>query len=127
MARKMDDVVEELREAATKTLGDVGQSLKKNADDVADGIRKHADARRDLDSDMARSGSDRPGGNTQNATTTDGSSRNGDRDQQGCGDPVDVATGAVYLQQNDLTLPGDLPLILSRKHSSDWAFGHWLG
>lgn len=127
MARKMDDVVEELREAATKALRDVGHSLKKNADDVADGIRKHADARRDLDSDMARSGSDRPGGNTHDSTTTDGSSRDGGRDQQGCGDPVDVATGAVFLQLNDLTLPGDLPLILSRKHSSDWTYGHWFG
>jgi RHS repeat-associated protein len=127
MARKMDDVVEELREAATKALGDVGRSLKKNADDVADGIRKHADARRDLDSDMARSGSDRPGGNTHDSTTTDGSSRDGGRDQQGCGDPVDVATGAVYLQQTDLTLPGDLPLVLTRKHSSDWTYGHWFG
>ncbi|MEU0315096.1 RHS repeat-associated core domain-containing protein [Nocardioides sp. NPDC006273] len=127
MARKMDDVVEELREAATKTVSDVGQALKKNADDVADGIRKQADARRDLDGDMARSGSDRPGGNTQDTTTTDGSSRNGDRDQQGCGDPVDVATGAVFLRQADLTLPGDLPLVLSRKHSSDWTYGHWFG
>ncbi|OIJ24590.1 hypothetical protein UG56_022080 [Nocardioides luteus] len=123
----MDDVVEELREAATKALRDVGHALKKNADDVADGIRKHADARRDLDSDMARSGSDRPGGNTRDSTTTDGSSRDGGRDQQGCGDPVDVATGAVFLQWNDLTLPGDLPLILSRKHSSDWTYGHWFG
>ncbi|MEU0264799.1 RHS repeat-associated core domain-containing protein [Nocardioides sp. NPDC006303] len=128
MARKMDDVVEELREAATKTLSDVGQSLKKNADDVADGIRKHADARRDLDSDMARSGSDRTGSRTDGLpSNADGTAREGDRTPTGCGDPVDVATGAVFLQENDLTLPGDLPLVLSRKHSSDWTYGHWFG
>lgn len=127
MARKMDDVVEELREAATKALGDVGQSLKKNADDVADGIRKHADARRDLDSDMANSGSDKPGRTDSLPSDKGGTDKDGSRDQQGCGDPVDVATGAVFLQQTDLTLPGDLPLILSRKHSSDWTYGHWFG
>jgi RHS repeat-associated protein len=127
MARKMDDVVEELREAATKALGDVGQSLKKNADDVADGIRKHADARRDLDSDMARSGSDKPGRTDSLPSDKGGTDKDGSRDQQGCGDPVDVATGAVFLQQTDLSLPGDLPLALTRKHSSDWTYGHWFG
>lgn len=127
MARKMDDVVEELREASTKALSDVGHALKKNADDVADGIRKHADARRDLDSDMARSGPDKPGRTDGLPTNKDGTDKTGNRDQQGCGDPVDVATGAVYLQQTDLTLPGDLPLVLTRKHSSDWTYGHWFG
>ncbi|MFD7074052.1 RHS repeat-associated core domain-containing protein [Nocardioides sp. NPDC059952] len=127
MARKMDDVVEELREAATKAMGDVGRSLKKNADDVADGVRKHADARKDLDSDMARSGSDRPGRTDSLPSDRGGTDRDGSRDQQGCGDPVDVATGAVFLQQTDLTLPSDLPMVLSRKHSSDWTYGHWFG
>lgn len=127
MARKMDDVVEELRDAATKALTDVGHSLKKNADDVADGIRKHAEARRDLDSDMARSGSDKPGRTDSLPSDKGGTDKDGSRDQQGCGDPVDVATGAVFLQQTDLTLPGDLPLVLSRKHSSDWTYGHWFG
>lgn len=127
MARKMDDVVEELREAATKALGDVGRSLKKNADDVADGIRKHADARKDLDSDMARSGSDKPGRTDGLPSDKGGTDKDGNRDQQGCGDPVDVATGAVFLQQTDLSLPGDLPLVLTRKHSSDWTYGHWFG
>lgn len=44
-----------------------------------------------------------------------------------CGDPVDVATGAVFLEQTDLHLPGVLPLIVSRKHSSDWTYGLWFG
>ncbi|TQL67189.1 RHS repeat-associated protein [Nocardioides albertanoniae] len=126
MAKKMSDVVEEIREAVTNAFRDVAQSFKKNADDVAESIRKHMNARKDWDSSAAQSGSNRPG-NTKNASTTDGSAQGGDRDQKGCGDPVDVATGAVFLQQTDLSLPGDLPLILSRKHSSDWTYGHWLG
>ncbi|MEP9382599.1 putative T7SS-secreted protein [Nocardioides cheoyonin] len=42
-------------------------------------------------------------------------------------DPVDVATGAVVLEQRDLELPGVLPLVVRRKHSSDWTFGLWFG
>lgn len=44
-----------------------------------------------------------------------------------CGDPVDVATGAVFLEQTDLHLPGVLPLLVTRKHSSDWTYGLWFG
>ena len=126
MAKKMSDVVEEIREAVTNAFRDVAHSFKKNADDVAESIRKHMNARKDWDTSAAQSGSNRPG-NTKNASTTDGSAQGGDRDQKGCGDPVDVATGAVFLQQTDLTLPGELPLILSRKHSSDWTYGYWFG
>ncbi|MEX0426881.1 putative T7SS-secreted protein [Nocardioides sp. DS6] len=44
-----------------------------------------------------------------------------------CKDPVDVATGAVVLDQTDLELPGALPLVLRRRHLSSWAYGHWFG
>lgn len=44
-----------------------------------------------------------------------------------CGDPVDVATGAVFLEQTDLHLAGVLPLAVTRKHSSDWTYGLWYG
>ena len=44
-----------------------------------------------------------------------------------CGDPVDVATGAVFLEQTDLHLPGVLPLVVTRKYSSDWTYGLWFG
>jgi RHS repeat-associated protein len=44
-----------------------------------------------------------------------------------CGDPVDVATGAVFLDQVDLDLPGVLPLVVRRRHTSSWRFGQWFG
>lgn len=44
-----------------------------------------------------------------------------------CGDPVDVATGAVFLNQVDLELPGVLPLVLNRRHVSSWRYGRWFG
>ncbi|NUP23137.1 MAG: hypothetical protein HOZ81_45200, partial [Streptomyces sp.] len=43
------------------------------------------------------------------------------------GDPIDVASGQMLLEQTDLTLPGVLPLILRRTHLSDYTFGTWFG
>ncbi|MEU9607997.1 RHS repeat-associated core domain-containing protein [Streptomyces sp. NPDC048057] len=42
-------------------------------------------------------------------------------------DPVDVATGEMQLAQTDLSLPGVLPLVLSRTHLSGYRYGHWFG
>ncbi|MFI9358585.1 DUF6531 domain-containing protein [Streptomyces lydicus] len=46
---------------------------------------------------------------------------------QGCGDPVDVATGRVYLRQTDLVLPGTLPLAFVRKFESSYRAGRSIG
>ncbi|PAK26576.1 hypothetical protein CJD44_09275 [Streptomyces sp. alain-838] len=45
----------------------------------------------------------------------------------GCGDPVDVATGAMYLDQTDLELPGVLPLTFIRRAASNYRCGWWFG
>lgn len=44
-----------------------------------------------------------------------------------CGDPVDVATGDVLYPDEDLVLPGVLPLALTRSHSSSCRWGQWFG
>jgi RHS repeat-associated protein len=43
------------------------------------------------------------------------------------GDPVDVATGEVVLEQQDVALPGALPLLLNRTHVSSYRSGRWFG
>ncbi|WP_157762538.1 putative T7SS-secreted protein [Nocardia yamanashiensis] len=45
----------------------------------------------------------------------------------GCGDPVDAATGEFFVPETDLTLPGILPLILVRRHRSNYRLGRWFG
>ncbi|MFJ8186185.1 RHS repeat-associated core domain-containing protein [Streptomyces sp. NPDC096105] len=45
----------------------------------------------------------------------------------GCGDPVDVATGAMYMQQTDVELPGTLPLRFTRRAASNYRCGWWFG
>ncbi|MEV0528320.1 DUF6531 domain-containing protein [Streptomyces sp. NPDC050439] len=42
-------------------------------------------------------------------------------------DPVDLATGKMYLPQTDLELPGLLPLVLSRRAESGYGVGWWFG
>ncbi|MCD9141797.1 DUF6531 domain-containing protein [Streptomyces albireticuli] len=44
-----------------------------------------------------------------------------------CLDPIDVATGAMTLTQTDVTLPGALPLVVSRTHLSTYRSGGWFG
>ncbi|WP_067817453.1 putative T7SS-secreted protein [Nocardia inohanensis] len=45
----------------------------------------------------------------------------------GCGDPVDAATGEFFVPETDLTLPGILPLVLVRRHRSNYRLGRWFG
>lgn len=42
-------------------------------------------------------------------------------------DPIDVATGDMFLAQTDVQLPGALPLILERTHLSSYRWGGWFG
>ncbi|HEU5158262.1 MAG TPA: DUF6531 domain-containing protein [Streptosporangiaceae bacterium] len=42
-------------------------------------------------------------------------------------EPIDIASGEVLLHQVDVTLPGVLPLELSRTHLSSYQTGRWFG
>ncbi|MES4904041.1 putative T7SS-secreted protein [Streptomyces sp. NPDC000395] len=42
-------------------------------------------------------------------------------------DPVDLATGRMYLPQTDVSLPGLLPLVFSRRTESGYRAGRWFG
>ncbi|MEU0072162.1 putative T7SS-secreted protein [Streptomyces sp. NPDC006332] len=42
-------------------------------------------------------------------------------------DPIDFATGKMYLPQTDVTLPGALPLELKRRVESGYHLGRWFG
>ncbi|MEV7318832.1 DUF6531 domain-containing protein [Streptomyces sp. NPDC093970] len=46
---------------------------------------------------------------------------------KGCGDPVDVATGEMFLAETDVSLPGTLPLAFARRVSSGYRCGWWFG
>ncbi|MEU4469314.1 DUF6531 domain-containing protein [Streptomyces sp. NPDC024017] len=42
-------------------------------------------------------------------------------------DPIDMATGAMFLPQTDVELPGLLPLAFTRRIASDYRCGWWFG
>ncbi|MEU4731984.1 DUF6531 domain-containing protein, partial [Streptomyces sp. NPDC023588] len=42
-------------------------------------------------------------------------------------DPVDLATGRMYLPQTDIVLPGVLPLVFTRRQESGYTCGRWFG
>ncbi|MGW7048283.1 putative T7SS-secreted protein [Streptomyces avermitilis] len=42
-------------------------------------------------------------------------------------DPVDVATGRMVLPQIDVSLPGQLPLVVKRQFESSYRLGGWFG
>ncbi|WAL74359.1 DUF6531 domain-containing protein [Kitasatospora sp. YST-16] len=43
------------------------------------------------------------------------------------GEPVDMATGLMFIEQQDLMLPGVLPLLFKRSYESDHQAGWWMG
>ncbi|MDI3390734.1 RHS repeat-associated core domain-containing protein [Streptomyces sp. B-S-A8] len=47
--------------------------------------------------------------------------------ESGGTDPIDLATGKMYLPQSDVTLPGVLPLVFKRRVESGYHLGRWFG
>ncbi|MGV4985999.1 putative T7SS-secreted protein [Streptomyces sp. NRAIS4] len=54
-------------------------------------------------------------------------SREPDSVESGGTDPIDLATGKMYLPQTDVALPGVLPLVLGRRVESGYHLGRWFG
>ncbi|WP_206502385.1 RHS repeat-associated core domain-containing protein [Streptomyces chrestomyceticus] len=62
-------------------------------------------------------GKDHPYNNTRTA----------DNVNSGGSDPVDMASGKMFLPQTDIVLPGALPLVFSRRVESGYRAGRWFG
>ncbi|WP_176969348.1 MULTISPECIES: DUF6531 domain-containing protein [unclassified Streptomyces] len=57
----------------------------------------------------------------------DNSTRTADSVNSGGSDPVDMASGKMFLPQTDVVLPGSLSLIFSRRVESGYRAGRWFG
>ncbi|MFE0203177.1 putative T7SS-secreted protein [Streptomyces sp. NPDC058985] len=56
-----------------------------------------------------------------------GSHSDGHATQNNPTDPVDLATGKMYLPQTDVILPGTFPLVFKRRAESGYRAGRWFG
>ncbi|MGY6651541.1 RHS repeat-associated core domain-containing protein [Amycolatopsis sp. TRM77291] len=77
-------------------------------------------------------GNGAPGGNGGGKGKADPKSNNpgNPRDTSKCtrvGDPVDIATGDVIVEERDLELTGALDLVFDRTHISSYRAGKWFG
>ncbi|MFJ1767457.1 RHS repeat-associated core domain-containing protein [Amycolatopsis sp. NPDC088138] len=78
-----------------------------------------------------------PGGDSTTSSGAKGDIRGGNgnpphnstptKDLPDCGDPIDVASGRMFLPQTDVELRAALPLIVSRTHLSDYRVGRSFG
>ncbi|MGW7572962.1 DUF6531 domain-containing protein [Streptomyces sp. NPDC054765] len=68
-------------------------------------------------------------GPARQATDSDphGNSRTQDSVCSNGTDPIDLATGKMYLPQTDVELPGTLPLVFRRRVESGYRAGKWFG
>ncbi|MGX1974449.1 DUF6531 domain-containing protein [Streptomyces kronopolitis] len=136
-----------LAKDASKAVQDLyhgaGDRLKKVATNHAENDAKHA---AELDKLLKGNKHDMPhaphaaGGGRRNATGASQSARNEAeaghphdktrRDEGKCTDgtdPVDLASGKVFLSQTDIALPGSLPLTFTRKFESSTRIGRHVG
>jgi RHS repeat-associated protein len=129
-----------LGEDAGKAVKDLyhsaGHKLKKVAKDTAETDAKHA---RELDKILKsgekdlpktpRSESGRPGRARDEAGTGHPNDRTREDDAKCTNgtDPVDLATGKVFLSQTDIALPGVLPLRFTRRYESSTRIGRHTG
>ncbi|MER5304787.1 putative T7SS-secreted protein [Streptomyces lasiicapitis] len=95
----------------------------KGAGLVRGGVR--AGARRGM-GDAAESGGRRGARDAVGDDPAEGSRPQQSVESRGT-DPIDLATGKMYLPQTDLTLPGTLPLTFKRRVESGYTLGRWFG
>ena len=71
---------------------------------------------------------EKAGGNAaKNAETKAAEDAHPDGESGDCGDPIDMVTGEMFLPQQDIALPGVLPLTLNRRHGSAFRHGRFFG
>src|SRR5579884_3525995 len=141
MAKPVLESIEKVGEAVPKHFGEIGEKLEQSAaahvENEAgivakiEGIGK-GDAEGSLsgaESEVTGSGGLSGGGGEPEPLgggneVTDGQVPGA---QGASDDPVDLVSGQMFLPQQDLALPGVLPLVLERMHRSDYRRGRWFG
>ncbi|GGS73724.1 hypothetical protein GCM10010240_03410 [Streptomyces griseoviridis] len=128
-ARHLDD-------SMTGGLKRMATNHRENDDRIADGLKGLS--RRDGGSDTGpRAGAGSGDGRGTASGTTPGHGREQVRNPREAGrpresvcsggEPVDMATGRMFIEQMDVSLPGSLPLLFKRSFESGYRAGRWMG
>ncbi|MFE1174825.1 RHS repeat-associated core domain-containing protein [Streptomyces sp. NPDC058773] len=142
----LDKVMDGIEDAVKKTAKHMDDGMARGVKQMAKNHHDNDRALSDHFTGLGKIGKKDPKSPNDGARTSLNSSvkdRNNSRDQlgrnhpnnntrtdkaiNGCGDPVDVATGRVFLGGSDVTLFGKLPLELTRKFESSYRVGRHLG
>ncbi|MDX6350920.1 MAG: hypothetical protein QOF84_5710, partial [Streptomyces sp.] len=140
-AQKMGKTIGEDAGKAVKDLyHDTGKRLKKVAENHVENDAKHAaemekllkgGGKEDLPGPHAAdSGAGRTSGSGGRGREQVENPREAGRPQDSVcpgGEPVDMATGRMFIEQMDLSLPGSLPLLFKRSYESGYRAGRWVG
>lgn len=157
MTNRIVQALEHGAEKLGKTLGEdagkavkdfyhsTGENLKKVAKNTAEADAKHAEDLGRLLKDGEKAhvphephaphgGGSHPGGGEHpgpgRGREQVGSPRESAREEESVcpgGEPVDMATGRMFIDQTDVSLPGSLPLLFTRCHESGYRAGRWMG
>jgi RHS repeat-associated protein len=148
-AEKLGKTIGEDAGKAVKDLyHDTGTRLKKVADKHVENDAKHAAEMEKIlkggKEDMPRAPHASGGGRGGASSSSNGGQPERARDQlddlhpnnntrppnsvnSGGSDPVDMASGRMFLPQTDILLPGTLPLAFHRRVESGYRVGRWFG
>ncbi|MDH6125836.1 HYD1 signature containing ADP-ribosyltransferase family protein [Kitasatospora sp. GP82] len=76
-----------------------------------------------------RSGRGGPSGGGRGRKQVERPRESGRKEDSICpgGEPVDMATGRMFIKQTDMSLPGSLPLVFTRSFEAGYAAGRWMG
>jgi RHS repeat-associated protein len=144
LAKPVLESIEKVGEAVPRHFGEIGGKLEQSAANhleneaglvtKIEGVGKGeaADGLGGTESEIGGSDGAKPGGSVGGGSEPLGG---GDAVQDGqvpgaqgaSDDPVDLVSGQMFLPQQDLALPGVLPLLLERMHRSDYRRGRWFG
>ncbi|MFP3988913.1 DUF6531 domain-containing protein [Streptomyces sp. E11-3] len=76
---------------------------------------------------LRHTGTDAAESAAQRAANTDPPQYSRQKVESGNTDPIDLATGVMYLPQTDIALPGTLPVVFRRRVASNYRAGRWFG
>lgn len=150
VGKDLSGLIKNIASSAENGIKRGGSSLKQHYSDTGERLSKSADASeraasqsaedvskiKPKDSPVPGSGHAGSGGSPGHGPGGSpgkghGSTPEQDAHEHGSGgatdDPIDVVTGGMFFPQEDLELPGVLPLVLNRRHASDYAGGRFFG